>query len=287
VSLAVSPVRATPVDVHVSPPPASVSGPSLLPEPGAAGLSGTQDALSMLYSLVANQGQVTLAIGQNAVTAAQREQNAQLEQEKQAELAQEQAEANQGGFWHDLLSVAEDVAKVAGVIVAVAAAAVATVCTCGTAGIAAVAIAATLISAGAVVSATHCLGKYSDLIGMGMEVAGAILTMGAASDAVASNALAATARTVGVVAQVTGGAATVVGGIASIEVGHFQSESEDDAADVQQALDRMNQESRLISDVVAGLKTSQESNQNALKIIAGTANVYDQTIALEASSGKA
>ena len=175
----------------------------------------------------------------------------------------------------------------AGIVAGVAAVAAATVCTGGAAGIAAVAIAATLLSAGAVVSATHCLGKYSDLIGMGMEVAGSILTMGAASGALASNALTAAARTVGGVAQVTGGAATIVGGAASIEVGHFASESEDDAADVQQALDGMNENGRLISDVVAGLKSSQESNQNALKIIAGAANVYDQTLTLAASSGKA
>jgi hypothetical protein len=288
VSLDVAPVRSgLAIDTDTSSPPgARVAGP-LLPEPGPAGLSGTQDALSMLYELVANQGQVAMAIGENAVTSAQRDEDAQLQGEKQAELAQQQAEANQGGFWHDLLSVAEDVAKVAGIVVAVAAVAAASVCTCGAAGIAAVVIAATLISAGAVVSATGCLGKYSDYIGMGMEVAGSILTMGVASGALASNAVTAAAHTVSTVAQVTAGAATVVAGVSTIEVGHFQGESESDAADVQQALNLMGQDSRLVNDIIVGLKSSQESNQSALKIIAGAAQVYDQTTILAASSGKA
>jgi hypothetical protein len=288
VSLDVSPVRAAaPADAGPASGVGAGAAASLLPEPCASGLSGAQDALSIMYSLVAHQGQVTLAIGESAITAARREQDAQLQQEKQAELQQQQAEADQGGFWHDLLSVAEDVAKVAGVVVGVAAAAVASVFTCGTAGIAAVAIAATLISAGAAVSATHCLGKYSDYIGMGMEVVGSIVTMGTASGALASSAVTQVAHAVNTVATVTEGAATVVAGVATVEVGHFQSESEDDAADVQEALNMMNEDSRWVNDVITGLKTSQESNQNALKILAGAAKTYGQTITLAASSGKA
>lgn len=288
-SLDIAPVHSlAPLPVSANPPPATADAVApLLPEPGAGGLDGTQDALSMMYSLVAHQGEVTMAIGDSAVAIARREQNTQLEQEKQAELAEQQAEANQGGFWHDLLSVAEDVAKVAGIVVGVAAVAAATAFTGGTAGIAAVAIAATLISSGAVVSATHCLGKYSDYIGMGMEVAGSIVTMGAAAGTVASSALAQVAHTVSTVATVTQGAATVVAGASSIEVGHFQSESEDDSADVQQALDLMNQDSRLVNEVIAGLQTSQKSNENALKLVAGVASTYGQTTDLAASSGKA
>jgi hypothetical protein len=288
VSLDVGPVRvAARVDTGASSSAAASGEASLLPEPAAGGLDGTEDALSMLYALVANQGQVTEAIGENSVAIARGEQETELQQEKQAELAQQQAEANQGGFWHDLLSVAEDVAKVAGIVVGVAAAAVATVFTGGTAGIAAVAIAATLISSGAVVSATHCLGKYSDYIGMGMEVVGSIVTLGVASGAVASTALTEAAHTVSTVATVTQGAASVLAGVSSIEVGHFQSESENDAADVQQALNLMSQDSRLVNDVIAGLQSSQKSNENALKLVAGVAHTYGQTMALAASSGKA
>ncbi len=261
---------------------------SLLPEPGAGGLTGTQDALSMMYSLVAKQGELAMAIGENSVASAERDQNDQLALERQADLAQQAAEANQGGgFWHDLLSVAKDVAEVAGIVVAVAAAAVASVFTAGAAGIASVAVAAILISSGAFVSATHCLGKDSGYIGMGMEFTGSILTMGAASGAMASTAVAETVQAASTAAQVTQGAATVVAGIASIQVGKFQSESENDAADVQQALNRMNQQGRMVSDLLSGLKSTQESNKTALQLIGSAAKTYGQTLTAAASSGKA
>jgi hypothetical protein len=261
--------------------------PSLLPEPGAAGMSGTQDALSMMYSLVAQEGQLTLAIGENAVQSTKRDQDVQLDREKHAIEKQIHAEADAGGFWNDLLSVAEDVAKVAGLIVGVAAAAVATVFTGGTAGIAIVAVAAVLISSGALVSATHCLGKDSAYFGMGMEVVGSVLTMGAASGAVASSAVGQVTQAVSTTAQATEGTATVLAGVSSIEVGKFQSESEDDGADVQQALDAISQQSRMMDELILGLKSSQASNENALQIIAGAAHTCDQTLTTAASGGRA
>jgi hypothetical protein len=256
---------------------------SLLPEPGAGGLSGTQDSLAMMYDLVAKQGEITLALGQATVTDESRQEQAQLNQERHAEQAQEQADANAGGFWHDICSIFEDIGKIAGVV----AAAAATVVTCGTAGVAAVATAAVLISAGLVVSATRCLGKESGFFGMGLEVAGSILTMGAASSVVASNALSSVAQVVNSAAQVTSGVSTVATGVATVEVDKFESESEDDGADVQQALNAINRQGRLVSEIVEGLKSSQQSNQNALKIIAGAAQTYGRTSALAASGGKA
>jgi hypothetical protein len=262
---------------------------SLLADPHASGFGSdaAENAMSMMYTLIAREGQFSLAIGENAITTARNEQNVQLQQEKQAELAEQQAEANQGGFWHDLLSVAEDVAKVAGIVVGVAAVAAASVCTCGAAGVAAVVIAATLISAGEVVSATGCLGKDSDYIGMGMEVVGSVITMGVASGALASDALTEVAHTVSTVAQVTGGAATVVAGASTIEVDHFQGETEDDAADLQQAIDAVGTQGRMIDDLLASLKDSEKSNQNALKLIAGADKTYGQAMILAASAGKA
>jgi hypothetical protein len=275
--------------VDGSVPAAMVSGvsPSLLPEPGEGGLNGTQDALSMMFGLVAQQGQLTAAIGENSVKASTRAQDTQLDLERHAELAEQKAEASQGGFWNDLLDVAEDVAKVVGVVVAVAAAAVATVCTAGTAGIAIVAVAAVLISSGAVVSATHCLGKDSAYFGLGMEVAGSVLTLGATSGAVASNALTDAAQGAISAGQAVAGTATVVAGVSSIEVGKFQSESENDEADVQQCLNAINQQNRMVSELVSGLKNTEKSNQNALQIIAGAAQTYGQTLTTAASGGRA
>jgi hypothetical protein len=266
-------------------PPARIAGvsTSLLPEPGAGGLSGTEDALSMLYDLVAKQGEMTQALGQVSVANSEREQQTQLSQEKAAEQAQAQAEADSGGFWHDICSVFEDIGKALGVV----AAAAATVFTCGTAGIAAVAVAAVMISAGAVVSATKCLGKDSAFFGMGMEVVGSIVTMGAASSAVATSVLGQVAQGVNAAATIAGGACDVMTGVSSIEVGKFESESEDDAADVQQALNQINQQSRMMNEVIDGLKSAQESNKNALQLVAGAAQTYGQTSVIAASGGKA
>jgi hypothetical protein len=273
--------------------PTSIAGvsTSLLPEPGAGGLSGTQDALSMMYDLVAKQGEITLALGQISVSNAAREQATQLDQERQAELSQQQAEASQsGGFWHDILSILPDIGKILGVV----AAAAATVCSFGTAGVAAVAVAAVLISTGFAVSETHCLGKDSAIFGMGMEVVGSLVTLGAASTAVASTAassvaqaVATTAKAVSVSAQVAGGVCDVASGVAGIEEGKFESESEDASADVQQALNEINQQSRMVSEIIDGLKSAQESNKNALQIVAGAAHTFGQTSAIAASGGKA
>jgi hypothetical protein len=273
--------------------PSAIAGvsTSLLPEPGAGGLSGAQDALSMMYDLVAKQGEITLALGQISVQNAGREQQAQLNQETQAEQKQEQAEANQGGgFWHDILSIFPDIGKILGIV----AAAAATVCSFGTAGVAAVAVAAVLISTGFVVSETHCLGKDSAIFGMGMEIAGSIVTLGAASTAVASSAASSVAQAVNTAAKVVSATAEAAGGVcdigvgvAGIEEGKFESESEDAAADVEQALNQINQQSRMVSEIVDGLKNAQDSNKNALQIIAGAAHTYGQTSAIAASGGKA
>jgi hypothetical protein len=256
---------------------------SLLPAPGAGGMSGTEDALSMMYSLVAKQGEITQALGQDGAQNTKKIEDINLSQEASAEAQQAQAEANQGGFWNDILSVVKDIGEIAGAV----AAAAATVFTCGAAGVAVVAVAAVLLSAGAVVSATHCLGKDSAYFGLGMEVAGSIMTMGATSGTVATTALTEVAQTVGTVAQVTSGAAAVVGGIATVKIAKFESESEDAAADVQQAVNAINQQSRMMSELIDGMKTAAKSNQNALQIIAGAAHTCGQTSVIAASGGKA
>jgi hypothetical protein len=257
---------------------AGVSTP-LLPEPGAGGLSGTQDALAMMYDLVAKQGEMTLALGQMSASNAQRQQLTELSQERAAEQQEQQAEANQGGFWSDLLGVFEDIGKVVGLV----AAAAATVCSFGTAGVAATAVAAVLISTGFVVSETHCLGKDSGIVGFACEIGGAVVTMGMTSGAVASNAVSSAAKAVNVAATAASGVCDVGAGIATCEEGKFESECEDAAADVQQALNRIQQDGRLISDVISGLKNAQESNNSALQIVAAAAQTYGQTSVAAAS----
>ena len=122
---------------------------------------------------------------------------------------------------------------------------------------------------------------------MGMEVAGSILTMGATSSAVATSALGQVAQTVTSAGQVVQGAATVVAGVSSIVVGKFQSEAEDDAADVQAALDGIQRKGRIVSDLVADLKTNAKSNQKALNLVAGAAQTYGQTLTAAGAGGRA
>jgi hypothetical protein len=254
---------------------------SLLPEPGAGGLSGTQDALSMMYDLVAKQGEFTLALGEIAIATSRKDEAAHLSVERAALKAEESADASSGGFWSDFGSIFKDIG------IAVGAVAAATVFTCGAAGVAIAAVAAVLISAGAFVSATKCLGKDSAYFALGADVAATVLTLGASSSAVATSAVQQAAQVVSSVATVAGGACDVAAGVAGIEVGRFDSESEGDAADVQQALNEINQQSRLMNEVIAGLKSSQESNKNALQIVAGAAQTYGQTSVIAASGGKA
>jgi hypothetical protein len=153
--------------------------------------------------------------------------------------------------------------------------------------VAAVAVAAVLISTGFVVSETHCLGKDSGIVGMVAEAGGALVTMGATSGIVASDALSSAAQVVNVTAQATLGVCDVAAGVANIEQGKFESETEDAAADVEQALSQINRQSRLVSDVIDGLKSAQESNKNALRIVLGAAQTLAQTSAFAASGGKA
>jgi hypothetical protein len=259
---------------------------ALLPEPGEASLDGTQDALAMLYTLLGRQQTLSMAVGQASVQTAQRAQNEQIAQERKAEIQQLAAEAAASGFWGELLSVCETVAKVAGLVVTLAAGAVASIFTGGATAIAAVAVAAVLVSGGMVVSATHCLGKASDWVGMGMEVVAAILTFGASSGAVATGATAQATQAVGSAAMYVQGGATILSGASSLAVGHFQSTAENEAADVQQALDTIDTQTRLVDAIVAGLETTQKSSSNALSLIAGAAKSYGQTMTL-AASGRA
>ena len=259
-------------------------GASLLPAPGAGGLDGVQDAMGMMYQLVSQQGQLSLSTGEAGVTTATKNQQAELSRERAALQKEEAAEAaaNDGGFWADLESLAPKIAEYVGIAVAAVAAAAATVFTCGAAGVAIAGIAVALSATGMVVAKTGCLGKYSGLIGAGLEVVGSVMTCGASSGVAASGAVQ-TAVSVG--GMVSGGA-SVVAGVAAVVTANQQADVVDDTAAVQQAMQQITRDARMMSDLVAGLQDTQKSNKNALKILAGAAQTYNQSLTLEAA-GKA
>ena len=259
-------------------------GPSLLPAPREGGLDGVQDAMGMMYELVSQQGKLSLSAGETSIAGATRDQNAEIDRERAALQKEEAAEAaaNAGGFWADLESLAPKIAEYVGIAVAVVAAAAATVFTCGAAGVAIAAVAVALSATGMVVAKTGCLGKYSGLIGAGLEMVGSVMTCGATAGMAASSAV----ETAVMVGGMVSGGASVVAGVATVVTGNEQADVLDDTADVQQAMQLINRDARLMNDLVAGLKDTQQSNRNALKILAGAAQTYNQSLTL-AAAGKA
>jgi hypothetical protein len=295
--------------------------PALLPEPGQAGLDGTQDAMGMMYQLVSEQGQASLSLGQASVTAQSQSQTAALDRERAALQKEEADEASMSGgglfgdiehlfsdlgkdlaagrldkmaadtvddtvadshVWTDLETLAPKVAEYVGIATAVVGAAAMTAATGGAAGIAIVGVAVAISASGMLVAKTGCLGKYSDIIGAGAEVLGAVVSCGASSQLAAGGVLeAATAA-----GSVVSGGASVVAGAAAIVTGNEQADVVDDTADVQQAMQSIDRSTRIVNELVAGLQDTQTSNKDALKVLAGAAQTYNQTLTL-ASAGKA
>ncbi len=259
-------------------------GGSLLPEPGAGGLDGIQDAMSMMYELVARQGEMSLESGETAVDAGARAEQVTGERQDAAIKQEEADEAkmNSHGFLADLESLAPKIAEYLGIAAAAVGAAALTVASCGTGGIAVAAVVVAVSATGMVASDTHCFGKDSAYIGLGLELTGAVFSLGASSGMVASGAL----QTVSAVADGASGAADVVAGASAIVVGNEQADVTDDTATVEQTTAAMNRNARLVADLVAGLKETQQSNRAALQLVAGASQTYAQTLTL-ASAGKA
>jgi len=277
----------------------AVAKASLLPEPHPGGLDSSQDAMAMLYTLMAHQQTVTMKIGDTSIKTSREEQTLQINQERKSEISQEKAEES-SGFWSDLLHVCEAVAKIAGVVVT-AAVGVAGACFSGGATlVAALAISAVLVSGGMVVQATHCFGDASSWIALGAEIVGAVLSMGvglgvigsssasAAADAAsgASSTLQTATTVVKTSASIVEGAASVAAGVAAGVNGAYTCASDDDAADVEQALAAIQHQSDLVDALVTGLKNSQQDTQNALQLVAGAAKTHGATLVI-AAGGKA
>jgi hypothetical protein len=303
---------------------ASTSPASLLPEPSSPGLDGVQDAMSMMYELVSTQGQTAMSIGQVGVDAQNRQEQTQAQQEASALKQEEADEASletgslfgsichiidnvTGDLVHGRLldapedavtgvvntldspklftqieQVAPEVAEYVGVAVAIVGAAALTAATCGAGGVVVAAVVIALSASGMFVGATQCAGKDSAYIALGLDITGAVVSMGASSAMIANGALqAATAAADGI-----SGATDVIAGVSSIALGHQQADVVDDTANVQQSMQAMNRNARIVADLVAGLKNAQQSNKNALQVLAGAAQTYDQTLTL-ASAGKA
>jgi hypothetical protein len=156
--------------------------------------------------------------------------------------------------------------------VALAASAVATVFTCGAAGPLVVGAAILLSVGGFVVQQTHCFGKSSDWVGVGMELASAALTCG--SSLASSGTQIAT--TAGTTAACVAGSATATAGVAQVEVAQKQADALDLEAEAQKAKNSAQTLAQVQQWVVQTLQQQTAANENALRVLRGAIESNDR-----------
>ena len=218
----------------------SVGGRAPLPSPGLAGPADYQDATLLLMRADVMQSSVDKLFGRSEIERNGRAVKEYRKKEAEAVAKQEKAERESHGFWAKLKKFAGTVAKVAAVVVAVAG----SVFTGGSSLIAAAAIVAASLSAGAmVVKETHMFGKLSDKIGLGMEIASAVIGVAACGAGALQAGETATqvptwAKLTVASAQVTGATATATGAAAGVVVAGYQHDADLAAADGEDARGR-------------------------------------------------
>jgi hypothetical protein len=291
VSVAAVPVRSTSPVAPAGSPAANASSSdapvSLLPEPPAGALAGG-DPLSAVYLLESKDNSDQLQAGTSRVRGLQTERAQALQKELSA-IQQEDDAIKHKSFWDSLGSILGQVAKVAAVVASVAAAVV----TCGAgAPLAALAIAGVVLSTAAFVDGEchvlHALGvddKTAGFVDMGLSIAGALCSGGAA---LASSAQAASGTVVAVktTASVVTGAAAVGGGVATIESG--QAQASIDRADADQVVAEALSDHylRTVQTVIDEVQDSDEKSKQILKTIVAAKGIENDTAAIAAGSIK-
>jgi hypothetical protein len=221
-------------------------GRSPLPSPGVAGPADYQDAVLLLMRADVQQGVASRALGRTQIDAHKHALDTNRKKEAQAVVEQQKAEKESHGFWAKLKKFAGTVAKIA----AVAAAAVSAVFTGGATLVAIAAIAAVALSGGAmVVRETRMFGSLSDKVGLGMDIASAVVGIAACGAGALSAVKAAdeTAQAVKVVtagAQLTGAVANGTSAVAGGVVAGYEHDADLAAADAAEARSRMQTASR-------------------------------------------
>ena len=265
---------------------ASVAGRQPLPAPGIAGPADYQDAALLLLRADVMQGSANKLLGQSQVERNAKAVKTYRRKEAEAVAEQEKAERESHGFWAKLKKFAGTVAKIAAVVASVAG----SVFTGGASLVGVAAIVAVGLSAGAmVVKETHVFGKLSDKIGLGMEIASAVIGVAACgvgalqAGETATQAPAWTKMTVAG-AEATGATATATGAAAGVVVAGYEHDADLAAADGEDAhgrvqmkqserqsiIDWLTQVSQLEADATdATMKTIDGCNQASKLAIAG------------------
>lgn len=257
----------------------AVLGPaaSLLPRPATdiAGFGGLQDELLVAYADRLKQGaNEARSVGVDVV---QHRQATAIEQKKMTEARERQqaAERASHGFWAKLTKVAKSIAKVAALV----AGAAATVATGGTGAPFAIAVAGLALSGGGMaVRELKLLGRDSDSVGFGLEVAGAVVgAAGAVAGAMktAGAAASATARIAGQVrggAMLVGAAATGAAAVGTVKVAAYARDGRLAEADAEEARGRLERHQSETHFLVEALDAAMAVEREAL---AGTAQAID------------
>ena len=278
--------------------PAQLAGGSLLPEPSL----GPVD-ISVLYLLMADQNDTQQKLGKTQI-------EGKFKAKHDARVAQQEAEkkAHSGGFFKSLVGIVK--------VVAVAATVAATVMSAGAGSFLLVGVALALSAGGMAVSKTHCLdgilGKgASQWLGMGMQLAGAVVT-GAGALAAASSATSAagqgaaagasaagetasttataadtTAQTLTNTANAVNGGAKIVEGGATVGQAiedHQASEHSIFAKRMQQLQGRLQRE---VEDIITQMQDSKDQYQRNSSIVNQISQTQDETGLIAASGGKA
>ena len=304
-------------------PAAATTGASqaLLPDPTTPSPSSMNDAMSALYAVITRLSESGTATGASQVESDQRASQQALTDQQAALQRQEDNEATHGrgffssighlvgdevhdavhlrvaqagkdavgdteeawnspAFWNDLEKGALVVAKVAAVV----GSAVVTAASFG-AGAATIAGAALLLSVGGeVVSDTQCLGKASTFVGAGLDVAGAALGGFGAATAAETTVASKTATAIGVSISGVGGEAQMVEGGAHVQTQDFAANVQDAGADAQHAIDQGEQMQQLASWTIDDLKASDKTNSGRLQAVQGAIQANDQANAAAAPS---
>jgi hypothetical protein len=303
-----------------APPGAPAGNATLVPEGAPLTSGGIDDALGVLYMILAQQRDADVSNGKVRVDSAEKEQQKALA-DQQAALAREQAnESGHGrGFFSsighlfgdvakdvargDLAKAANDVAsdvsealhspafwddleKGALFVAKVAAVVGATVVTAASlgAGAGTLALAALTLSVGGeVVSDTRCLGSASQYVGLGMELAGSAGGLVAGITSTAAGAASRIALHVGTGLSAVGGGAEVVAGGAHVVNAEFAANVESATADAQAAVNRGAELERTIEWVIDDVKASAKTHQDTEQTIESAIQAHDQSTAAAAA----
>jgi hypothetical protein len=284
---------------------------SLLPEPSTSSGAGMEDGLLQVYALLDQQSKVQSRTAKIGVETKRQQEHADVQKDLEAIKKQQEAEKEEHGFWSDLKHIAGTVGKIASVV----AGAAAIVCSGGAAAPLILGIAAVALSAGgAIVKETHCFGKASDAIGLGMEIGGAVCggaggiasasgaaaSAGSAATETADTASAATsaAATASTSTQATfavvkgsatavAGAATATEGVADIKLAGFESDRLQGAADqedVQVKLKALRKQEQMELD---WMKIIQETKNDAQGSVMDAINSIHQARLVAATGVRA